>query len=99
MERGLYNITTVGISTLLPISGNSGSIRSIRLCNYSLSNSVTVDLFLYDSANVLSYYIQNLVIPIKTTLLLDDDVAFDNSVLGMQVKTSGTTPLLSIIIK
>lgn len=99
MERGLYNITATGVSTLLPINGSAGNVKSIRLSNYSTTQPITVDLYLYDSSTVRSYYLHDLVIPIKTSLLLDDSVEFDNSVLGMSINITGTTPFLSIIIK
>jgi len=99
MERGLFNITTSGITELLPIHGTRNNIKSIRLSNYSAVNDITVDLYLEDYSSNLSYIINDLVIPVATTLLLTEELSFDNSVLGMKIVTSGTTPLLSVIIK
>jgi hypothetical protein len=58
-----------------------------------------VDLYLEDDSSNLSYIINDLVIPVSTALLLTEELSFDNSVLGMKIVTSGTTPLLSVIIK
>lgn len=99
MEYGLYNITSTGVSNLIPISANKGEVNSIRLANYSDANSVTVDLYLEDVAGSKSYLNHGVVIPISTTLLLDEAVAFDNSVLAMNINIAGTSPQLSIIIK
>lgn len=99
MERGLFNITTSATTELLPIYGTRGNVKSIRLSNYSAANDITIDLYLEDGSSNLSYIINDLVIPVATTLLLTEELSFDNSVLGMKIVTSGTTPLLSVIIK
>lgn len=99
MERGLFNITTSTTTELLPIHGTRGNVKSIRLSNYSAANDITIDLYLEDGSSNLSYIINDLVIPVATTLLLTEQLSFDNSVLGMKIVTSGTTPLLSVIIK
>jgi len=99
MERGLFNITTNATTELLPIYGTHGNVKSIRLSNYSAANDITIDLYLEDGSSNLSYIMNDLVIPVATTLLLTEELSFDNSVLGMKIVTSGTTPLLSVIIK
>jgi hypothetical protein len=99
MQKGLFNIETTGPTTLIPIYGSGGSISSIRLTNYSAANVVTVDLYLEDAAAVKSYMLNDLVIPVAGSLLLDEHMSFDNSVLGLKIATTGTTPLLSVIIK
>ena len=99
MEQGLTNITSATTTTLIPIYGSGGSVASIRLTNYSASNAVTIDLYLEDAAAVKSYILHDLVIPVAGSLLLDEHMSFDNSVLGLKIMTSGTTPLLSVIIK
>ena len=99
MERGLFDITINGPTTLIPIYGTRGNIKSIRLSNYSAVNDITIDLYLEDGSSNLSYIINDLVIPVATTLLLTEELTFDNTVLGMKIVTSGTTPLLSVIIK
>ena len=101
MQRGLLNITTSGTTTLKAISGRSGNIRSVSLANAS-SAEVVVELFLQDRAEVKAYIVKT-TIPSNVTLLLDDDLSFDNSVLGLFLTTTGTglsasTPL-SVIIK
>tara|TARA_R110002167_G_scaffold67163_3_gene189823 strand:- start:228 stop:548 length:321 start_codon:yes stop_codon:yes gene_type:complete len=106
MEYGLHHIIATGatITTLIPIHGSGGSIKSIRLTNASAA-VVNVDLYLEDSTAVDSgrSHIVTTDIPAKTTLLLNEGVSFDNSVLGLSVKTTGAslaaaTPF-SVIIK
>ena len=99
MERGLFDITANTVTELIPIYGTRGNVRSIRLSNYSAADDITIDLYLEDGSANLSYIINDLVIPVATTLLLTEELSFDNSVLGMKIVTSGTTPLLSVIIK
>ena len=108
MQRRLYNIATASptTTTLIPVGGSNGSIASIRLTNSSAA-AVDVDLHLYEeepvSANDKAYIVVT-NIPSKTTLLLNEGVSFDNSVLGLKIITSngsglGVTTPLSIIIK
>lgn len=101
MEQGLTNIESATTTTLIPIYGSGGSVSSIRLTNYSASNAVTIDLYLEDGAGspVKSYMLNDLVIPVAGSLLLDEHMSFDNSVLGLKIVTVGTSPLLSVIIK
>jgi len=109
MQRRLYNIgTSVSptSTTLIPVGGSNGSIASIRLTNSSAA-AVDINLHLYEerpaSANDVAY-IAVTNIPSKTTLLLNEGISFDNSVLGLKIITtnggslSASTPL-SIIIK
>jgi|21_taG_2_1085346.scaffolds.fasta_scaffold07360_5 hypothetical protein len=109
MQRRLYNIETSvspTTTTLIPVGGSNGSIASIRLTNSSAA-AVDVDLHLYEerpaSVNDKAY-IAVTNIPSKTTLLLNEGISFDNSVLGLKIITtngsslSASTPL-SVIIK
>ena len=106
MEYGLYHITATSatVTPLRPIYGRRGLIKSIRLTNASAA-VVNIDLYLEDStaADAGRSHIVTTDIPAKTTLLLDEGLNFDNTVLGLVVKTTGAslsaaTPF-SIIIK
>jgi hypothetical protein len=99
MEQGLTNITSADTFTLIPIYGSGGSVSSIRLTNYSAANAVTIGLYLEDAAAAKSYMLNDLVIPVGGSLLLDEHMSFDNSVLGLKIVTVGSSPLLSVIIK
>jgi hypothetical protein len=107
MQRRLYNISATAAThtTLIPVGGSSGGVGSIRMTNSSVA-AVDVSLYLYEerpaSANDNAYIVVT-SIPSKTTLLLDEGISFDNSVLGLKIKTTGAslgvaTPL-SISIK
>ena len=106
MEYGLYHIVATGatITSLRPIYGFGGNIKSIRLTNASTA-VVTVDLYLEDASAVDAGRSHLFVtsLPAKTTVILNEGVSFDNSVLGLSINTTGAnlsaaTPL-SIIIK
>ena len=96
MQKGLFNITgsSGDTTTLVPIESTLGNITSIRITNVHASNSLTVDLFLEDS-----YYLKSTVIPAVTTLLLNEDLSFDSSVLNLKITTTGTSPNVSVIVK
>ncbi len=106
MEYGLHHITATGSTrtTLIPIHGSGGSIKYIRLTNAS-SAVVSVDLYLEDSTAVDSgrSHIVTTNIPANTALLLNEGVSFDNSVLGLSIRTAGASlsdsSPLSVIIK
>ena len=101
MQRGLFNITENTTTTLKAIRGGGGNIRSVSLANTS-SADVVVELFLQDRSEVKAYIVKT-TIPSNVTLLLDDDLSFDNSVLGLFLTAAGaslndSTPL-SVIVK
>tara|TARA_R110000744_G_C18967365_1_gene517671 strand:- start:136 stop:456 length:321 start_codon:yes stop_codon:yes gene_type:complete len=106
MERGLYHITATSatVTPLRPIYGSNGNIKSIRLTNASTA-VVNVDLYLEDStaADAGRSHIVKTDIPAKTTLLLNEGLSFNNSVLSLVVKTTGANLTaanpFSIIIK
>jgi len=104
MQRRLYNIAEDTTTTLIPSGGSGGSITSIILTNSSTS-SVDVDLYLAEirEDSTTNSHIATTNIPSKTSLLLEEGVSFDNSVLSLKITTSngtltGSNPL-SIIIK
>ena len=81
---------------------DKGNIRSILIANSDDTGNQepTVDIYLDDGSNQY-YIIRDIVIPIGTALLLDDNVAFNNAVFDLKASTtiaSGTAKL-SIIIK
>jgi hypothetical protein len=101
MEKGLFNITEAGTTTLKPIYGEAGNIGSVSLANTGASD-IVIELFLQDSIGQNAYIIKT-TIPGNVTLVLEDDLSFDNSVLGLFLTTtagglSASTPL-SVIIK
>ena len=98
MAYGLVNIASATTTTLIAKNDAAGSIRSINIANCSASNTVTVTLFLDDDTTQTSY-IENVVIPTGTTLFLDNNIAFDNSVLSLKLTTVGTSPDVNVIIK
>jgi hypothetical protein len=101
MQQGLFNITgsSGDTTTLIPTESTLGNITSIRITNVNASNSLTVDLFLEDSAAAKSYYLKGTVVPAVTTLLLNEGLSFDSSVLSLKIKTTGTSPNVSVIVK
>ena len=86
---------------------NVGSIASILVANYSTTNHVTVSLFLEDSsANVLTnasnnkyYYINSLVLPVSTSVVFNDNTFFDSRLYNLRITTTGTSPLVSVMIR
>jgi hypothetical protein len=99
MEYGLYQITLATTTTLIPIHGSRGSVKSVSICNNHASVDADVDLYLHDSSNAASYIIHDMKIPAGVTLLLNESLSFDNSVLGLKMVTTGTGLPLSVIIK
>jgi len=98
MERGYFNITSATTTTLIEQYNESGAISFISVANCSSSNAVTITLYYDDATNQLSY-IENLVIPVGCTLLLDKGLSFDNDVFSLKLTTTGTSPDVNVIIK
>ena len=101
MERGLFNITSATTTELIPVNSGRGNISAIWVSNCSAANAITVRVFLTDGTNEVSY-IENLGMPAGTTLLLNENVAFDNGNLALKILTAGTmgaTHNIQIMIK
>ena len=43
--------------------------------------------------------IKEIEIPVKSSLVLSDNVSFDSNTFNLRITTSGTTPLITVIIK
>ena len=98
MEYGLHHITTAKTTPLIPIYGSGGAIKSISIANQHDTVASHVDLYLDDGTNT-SYIVKSVLIPAGTSLVLDHDVSFDNSVLGLTLVTVGSGLPISVIIK
>jgi|9_EtaG_2_1085328.scaffolds.fasta_scaffold00123_13 hypothetical protein len=98
-EDLVTKVTTVGPSA-------SGNISKLLIANYSDANAVTIDVFLEDAAASAStnvgnnkyYFINSLVLPVGTSLVLDDSLAFNSKTFNLRITTAGTSPLVSVII-
>lgn len=100
MEYGLTLVTGTTVQKLIPIETGRGSIKSISLCNASASPA-TVRLFFSNdrSTDEDVSILENMVIPSGATLVLDENLSFDNNALGLHFQMSGTDPNINIIIK
>jgi hypothetical protein len=98
MEYGLHHITSATTTTLIPIHGSGGAVKSISIANQHATDVLIVSLYLDDDTNT-SYIIKNTRIYPGTTLVLDQNISFDNSVLGLKLTTAGSGLPVSVIIK
>jgi len=92
---------TGGAETITVItkgSGISGGIKKILIVNENTSNAVNVTVDLYDGTNTFTI-IKEKEIAVKTSLVLSDNVSFNSNVFNLRITTSGTTPLITVIIK
>ena len=83
MEYGLHHITSATTTTLIDTNSNRGGISSISICNQHASNVINIDVYLDDG----------------TTLLLDHNLSFDNTVLSLKLVTTGSGLPVSVIVK
>ena len=79
-------------------SGTSGNIKKILIANENTSNAVNVTIDLNDGTNTFTI-IKEVEIPVKSSLVLSDNIDFDSSIFNLRITTSGTTPLVTVIIK
>jgi len=95
----LATATIVDIDTSNTGQQYAGNVSSISLCNNSSSNAVT-SIKLVDRGTTDTYYmVQDVVIPVGVTLLLDHDISFDVNKYRLDLDNSGTSPNITIIIK
>ena len=102
MERGLFNITSAATTTLIDTRTRQSKVSYIRMANTHDTTAVTIELFIEDSSSN-KVYILKTDIPGKASLLLNENLSFDNSVLALKLTTSAgglsTSAPLSVIIK
>ena len=92
-----YRITSATTTTLiLKESGISGSVNKILISNQDDSSSNTIQLHLDTGSR--QYVIVETIMPPRTTLVLDDNLAFDSSEFSLKITTSSTADI-NIIIK
>ena len=102
--KGIYkqiDNNTGGAETITLItkgSGDSGNIKKILIANENTSNAVNVTIDLHDGTNTFTI-IKEVEIPVKSSLVLSDNVDFDSDIFNLRITTSGTTPLVTVIIK
>ena len=98
MARVYKNITTETTTTLMTKgSSNSGLVNKILISNNSSSDASGVCVDLYDGTNVF-YFIRDIVIPSKVSLVLEDNIAFDTKKYNLRISNAGTNPNLTVII-
>ena len=79
-------------------SGTSGNIKKILIANENTSNAVDITVDLHDGTNTFTI-IKEIEIPVKSSLVLSDNIDFDSNIFNLRITTSGTTPLVTVIIK
>ena len=96
----LYKNISGAATTVLITKGStvSGAIDKILISNVNTSNAVTITVDLYDGTNTFTI-IKEVSIPVKTTLVLDDNISFESSKYNLRVTTAGTSPNISVIIR
>ena len=86
------------ITVITKNSGVSGNINKILIVNENTSNVVNVTVDLHDGTNTFTI-IKEKEIAVKTSLVLSDNVDFDSNIFSLRITTSGTNPLITVIIK
>ena len=86
------------ITVITKGSGVSGNIKKILIANENTSNAVDITVDLHDGTNTYTI-IKEVEIPVKTSLVLSDNISFDSNAFSLRITTSGTTPLITVIIK
>ena len=79
-------------------SGTSGNIKKILIANENTSNAVDITVDLHDGTNTFTI-IKEIEIPVKSSLVLSDNIDFDSNIFNLRITTSGTAPLVTVIIK
>jgi len=94
------NYTSAATNENLIVKGAniSGRISKILIANVNTSNAVNVTIDLNDGTNTYTI-IKEVEIPVKSTLVLSDNLSFDSSIYNLRITTSGTSPNVTVIIK
>lgn len=90
------NISSATTETLIAKNSSiSGGISKINISNHDGSDANTIILFLNDGAS--TYVITEIVIPAQATLVLEDNLSFDNKFFDLKITTSSTADTTVII--
>ena len=73
-------------------------VSKILISNNSSSEATGICVDLYDGTNVF-YFIRDIVIPSKVSLVLEDNISFDRQKYNLRISNAGTNPNLTVIIK
>tara|TARA_Y100001972_G_C7521572_1_gene263066 strand:- start:56 stop:355 length:300 start_codon:yes stop_codon:yes gene_type:complete len=94
------NITGATANDILIKKGPkfSGNISKILIANVNTSNAVTITVDLHDGTNTFTL-IKEVDIPVKSSLVLEDNVKFDSTVFNLRITVAGTSPNISVIIR
>jgi hypothetical protein len=100
MEQGLYRLATAGEHILIAERANRGVLEYMSICNNHVSSPATIKLFLHDgtAGNDVSI-VENLIIPSGVTLVINEGLSFNNSVLALKINIVGSGLPISIILK
>ena len=105
------NITTGTTTTLIAKNVGNGGIRKITIANVDGHQADNVCLFLEDetaststdAGNIKYYFFKDIDIPYGASLVLEDNLAFDERIYHLRMVTQnasdGGTPNLTVIIK
>ena len=75
------------------------NIKSMKLANVHATDSVSVNLYVYDATLGTFYILKNLVIPFGVTLELDsEDMKYDDELYSLYLKLSASGSAVDIII-
>jgi len=94
------NINSTGITTLISKGGRTGgAIKKITISNNSTTNHAVISVQIFDESSTGYNIIGNLDLPNGTTLVLEDNLAFNSKDFSLRMEVSGTSPILDVIIK
>ena len=79
-------------------AGISGNISKILIANENTSNAVDITVDLHDGTNTYTI-IKEVEIPTNSSLVLTDNISFNKDIFNLRITTSGTAPLVTVIIK
>ena len=100
ISRNVFDVTGNNDTVLIAHESNKGAIKKIIISNQDATDDAVFSLYL--DPEILAgnniYIIKGVKIPAGTTLVIEDVVAFDNTVYALKFTNSGGDPL-SIIIK
>lgn len=88
-------------STILSPGDKVNNITSITITNTHAADAAIIDLFIDNNTEGSFYIIKNLSIPKGVSLVLTENVKFDNSStgFGLYIKVAASSSTLDVIIK
>ena len=99
--KAITSATTTTLIAKQTKAGTKGFINKITICNNSANAATGISVHLWSGVGgePVHPFVHNVTIPSGATLVLDDNLEFNDKDYNLKISNAGTDPDLTVIIK